>query len=204
MSDKNDRAETGDISRGRPREYNEDNVMSALLGLFWDKGYEATSLSDIMTATGLRKGSLYSLFGGKRDMYLKALMRYERDYVAMVCIMLKDKDIGSGAERLDQFLSLPIKAAHDNSDQRGCFLCNASADMAAHDAEIRDFIRQCYADMTAAIEQAVQESWPGGALHHITARARLLMAVYSGLRIMARSDLARDYMDSAKIAALDF
>jgi hypothetical protein len=58
--------------------------------------------------------------------------------------------------------------------------------------------------MTAAIEQAVQESWPGGALHHITARARLLMAVYSGLRIMARSDLARDYMDSAKIAALDF
>ena len=70
MSDKNDGAETGDISRGRPREYNEDNVMSALLGLFWDKGYEATSLSDIMTATGLRKGSLYSLFGGKRDMYL--------------------------------------------------------------------------------------------------------------------------------------
>jgi len=178
-------------SRGRPREFNEDDVMTALLDLFWDKGYEGTSLSDIMQATGLKKGSLYSLFGGKRDMYLKALTRYDRDYVAAVCNMLKDKDAGSAAQR------------HRHKDQRGCFLCNASAEMAAHDAEMGRFIRECYEDMTRALAGAIKEARPDYSEDAATAQSRVLMTVYSGLRIMARSGLALDFMEAAKAAALD-
>jgi len=204
MRDTETADQTPDIPRGRPRKFNEDEVMIALLDLFWDQGYEGASLNDIMQATGLKKGSLYSLFGGKRDMYLKALTQYDRDYVAAVCKMLADKGAGTADKRLDQFLSLPIDAVYKGGDQRGCFLCNASAEMAAHDPEVRNFISSCYKDMTDALEAAIKESRPHEDAQKAAAQSRVLMTVYSGLRIMSRSQLSRDYMEAAKEAALDF
>jgi len=79
----------GKAVRGRPREFDEADVATRLMNLFWDKGYEATSLSDIVAATGLKKGSLYTLFGGKRDMYLKALAFYNAQYVKGACAALR-------------------------------------------------------------------------------------------------------------------
>lgn len=197
-------AENPEPMRGRPREFSEEAVMTALLDLFWGQGYEGTSLNDIMQATGLKKGSLYSLFGGKRDMYLKALRRYDRDYAAQACHMLKDNAQGSPAQRLDKFLSLPIEAAYGQNDQRGCFLCNASAEMAAHDAEMGQFIKASYESMIAALTVPLKALLPPLSADKIQSRAAMILSVYSGLRIMSRSGLAKDMMIEAKTAALDF
>ncbi|MDJ0826483.1 MAG: TetR/AcrR family transcriptional regulator [Rhodobacter sp.] len=62
--------------RGRPRTFNEDKVLDALTDLFWDKGYEATSMADILQVSGLRKSSLYNTFGSKRDLFRRILDRY--------------------------------------------------------------------------------------------------------------------------------
>lgn len=203
MRDNNPQGQISNSSRGRPREFDEDEVMTALLDLFWNQGYDGTSLNDIMTATGLKKGSLYTLFGSKRNMYIRALMRYDRDYVAKTCVMLRDKSSGPAAGRLDEFLSLPMTALYLGNDQRGCFLCNAAAEMAAHDPDMRGFIKSCYEAMTKALTQTIKDAKATLTAEQAEGRAAMLMTVYSGLRIMARSGSPRAYMDSAKNAALD-
>lgn len=65
----------------RPREFDEDEVLKASLRLFWEKGYEGTSLSDLMAATGLTKSSLYKAFGSKEALFWRVVERYQRDFL---------------------------------------------------------------------------------------------------------------------------
>lgn len=65
----------------RPREFDEDEVLAAALRLFWEKGYEATLLSDLMEVTGLTKSSLYQAFGNKEGLFWRVVERYQRDFL---------------------------------------------------------------------------------------------------------------------------
>jgi len=64
---------------GRPREFNYEQVVTRVSEVFWSKGFQATSLDDITTATGLNKGSLYSSFGNKEALFRLALRKYVGD-----------------------------------------------------------------------------------------------------------------------------
>ena len=60
----------------RPREFDMNQALDAALNTFWTQGYEATSMTDLMEATGLHKGSLYKAFEDKHDLFMKSLTRY--------------------------------------------------------------------------------------------------------------------------------
>ena len=187
-------------SPGRPREFDEADVLAKMMSLFWERGYEGTGLSDIMNATGLQKGSLYKAFGSKQDMYIRALAHYEGLIVDDAVHLLKT---GSDpALRIRAFLSAPIEAAWDKNDRRGCFLCNASAEHAALDPETRALVVRGYGKLEAALKVAVGDArtdWPDAT---IASMARLLLSVYSGLRVMARARVERDRLEDAKEAGL--
>jgi AcrR family transcriptional regulator len=65
----------------RPREFDEDEVLGAALRVFWEKGYEGTSLSNLLEVTGLTKSSLYKAFGSKEGLFWRAVERYQRDFL---------------------------------------------------------------------------------------------------------------------------
>src|SRR5437868_10283115 len=62
--------------KGRPREFDIDEALAAALRVFWSKGYEGASLTDLTEAMGITKPSLYAAFGNKEDLFRKALDRY--------------------------------------------------------------------------------------------------------------------------------
>ncbi len=62
----------------RPRQFDEQQVIESLMKVFWEKGYEASSMQDLVAASGLLKGSLYGAFGDKQTLYLMALRHYDR------------------------------------------------------------------------------------------------------------------------------
>ena len=61
---------------GRPRQFDEEQVLDAAMKAFWANGYEATSLADLVSVTGLHKGSLYQAFGDKHSLFVQTLNRY--------------------------------------------------------------------------------------------------------------------------------
>lgn len=186
---------------GRPRQFDEDEILSAIMQLFWESGYEGTGLSDIIKATGLSKASLYAAYGNKHSMYLKALGRYEALMVDTAVQALRDR-ARPALERISAFLHAPIAAVEDNSDRRGCFLCNASADRASSDAQTGKLVRRGYDKMRRALEQVIGELGHADDPEFSKRNAGLVLTVYSGLRIMARSSAPSDLV-MAKKACLE-
>jgi len=187
-------------SAGRPREFDEAYVLGKMMSLFWEKGYEGTGLSDIMTATGLQKGSLYKAFGSKHEMYVQALAHYEDMMVDVAAKSLRAG--GDPVKRISTFLNAPIDAAWNRNDRRGCFLCNASADCAALDPETQTLVTRGYAKLENALKVSVAEArtdWPAATIDQ---SAQLLLSVYSGLRIMARARVERSRLEGAVDAAI--
>jgi len=62
------------------KRYNEEEVLDRATALFWDRGYEATSISDLVAETGLNRGSLYSAFADKRTLFIRSLQHYDKHY----------------------------------------------------------------------------------------------------------------------------
>ncbi len=122
---------------GRPREFDPEIVLDAAMQAFWAKGYEATSLADLMDATGLHKGSLYQAFGDKHSLFIQALKRYLSDMRRM-----KNEMMAQAATPLDGIRAVThgmIDIADDDCTcPRGCLAINTLVELAPHDAEVQE------------------------------------------------------------------
>ena len=117
--------------RGRPREFDVDEALAAALRVFWTKGYDGASLSDLTEAMGITRPSLYSAFGNKEALFHKALDLYEREKLAYVGEALQAPTSRGVAERL---LRGSLEMQTSDCEPRGCMriissvACGAEAD----------------------------------------------------------------------------
>jgi AcrR family transcriptional regulator len=143
----------------RPREFDEDRVVAAIRQEFWDKGYAATSVDDLMRVSGLGKGSLYGAFGNKHDVFLRVL----REYNDANDRMLRERlgSVPRGIDLVCEFVRGPSCDSTGASARRGCLLANSTAELAASMPDVAAEARRSY-DATArvlmeAIERAQRE-----------------------------------------------
>jgi len=108
---------------GRRRSFDEGQVLDAVRDQFWAKGYAATSVDDLMKATGLGKGSLYGAFGGKRQLFLTVLDTYAAARVGEVRAALAGA--APAVQRLRAALRFTPSDAGPVPFDRGCFLATA-------------------------------------------------------------------------------
>jgi TetR/AcrR family transcriptional regulator, transcriptional repressor for nem operon len=170
----------------RPREFDEGAVLDAAVLCFWSRGYEATSVRDLVEKTGITAASLYNAFGDKRAIYEKALDHYVEGSVAdriRRCEALAPRDaIGAFFEEI-------LKRSLGDRERKGCMLVNAALDVAPHDpgflkivtevlAEIEAFFLACV--KAGQADGTITRSLPAGTL------SRHLLGVLMGIRVLAR------------------
>jgi AcrR family transcriptional regulator len=184
---------------GRPREFDEDKALAKIMDVFWEKGFEGTSMSDLETATGLRKGSLYAAFGDKRAMYRKSVALYDRTAIDDSVAVLTGGD--APERRIGKFLQAPIDAVAVAKDRRGCFLCNASIDQAAVDPETQRTVTGSFERVAGKLEKVLSEL---GTTNNSRRRAAAqhLLSVYFGLRVLAKAGQPVRMLKAAREAAL--
>ena len=186
---------------GRPREFDTDDALSKIMDVFWAKGFEGSSMSDLEAATGLRKGSLYAAFGDKRSMYLKALALYDKTAIDAGVEVLSGA--GPAEQRISTFLQLAIDAVTILKDRRGCFLCNASVDQAIFDPATEQAVKSSLKRLARALEHALSALDAGGAGgRKRQAEAHHLLSVYFGLRVLAKGGYSESALRQAKQVAL--
>jgi TetR/AcrR family transcriptional regulator, transcriptional repressor for nem operon len=115
-----------DRGRGRPREFDEDQVLDALVQLFWQRGFEAASMADIVEAAGLHKSSIYNAFGSKEELFQKALDRY----IETRSGLLDEATSGDGG--LEDVLTIVEILRRESLSEVGCWGClavNASTEL---------------------------------------------------------------------------
>lgn len=169
----------------RPREFDIDMALDRAMGVFWVKGYEGTSLQDLLRAMKIARGSLYKAFEDKRAIYLAALDHYDRTEVGEGIAFLCDPKAGDGITKIRGM----FEAVKNDTARRGCFMCNAALDRASLDADVEMKVSSMLHRLEDAIAVALKQS-RRAARWSATRRAKTatsLLNAYIGLRVLARS-----------------
>jgi AcrR family transcriptional regulator len=122
--------------RGRPRSFDEGEVLERALQTFWTRGFDATSLDDLTEATGVARPSLFAAFGNKEAIYVRAIDRYgDRMRTTFDASFTEEASLGEALERF--FLASIDMYCSGEDGPRGCFgFCTAPAAAVEH-PEIR-------------------------------------------------------------------
>ena len=186
----------------RPKEFNPDDALDQAMQVFWHKGYEATSMEDLLTAMNLNRGSLYDTFGDKRQLFLKALRRYCQRVVGENFSLLDQP--GPALPLLRQFIQGMIAGALADPQRRGCLATNSIMELAPHERDIASTLQQALrmgeeSFFTLLTRAQTQGELPKG--KDPRALARFLTTMMQGTIVMIKSGAsAESITQSAEMA----
>lgn len=139
---------------GRPREFDADAALDRVRLLFWQRGFAATSLADVMEATGLQKGSIYKAFGDKRSLFLRALTGYLHEVRRGMTRALDDA--GPADAALLALLETVIDMGGPNSDGRGCLAVNTLVELGREDQDVAALLDAHFQSMSRSLAAALR------------------------------------------------
>ena len=193
---------TAALTRGRPREFDQEQVLDAVVQLFWEKGYEATSVSDIVETTGLNKSSLYNAFGSKDALFDQALNRYVNGRTEMITGLLHQGS--AGLDDLLSLLDMLWSEVSSGGDHRGCLAVNTSTELGLRDDKVVAMGERYRSLMRGAVTQALERAAHQGEIDasSIPVYANLVVGFMLGASVVVRSGASneeiRDHVDAGR------
>ncbi|RKH32763.1 TetR family transcriptional regulator [Corallococcus praedator] len=183
----------------RTRAFDETVAVRAALGVFWSRGYEATSLADLESATGLNRSSLYQAFDSKRALFTRAVALYLQEVIAPRLGVF-----ATGTPGLEQVttyfesLATTMGTAPPALTRRGCLLVNTATELAPHDAEAHRAVEDYRALLSGHLTRALEGAARAGVMPRktVSRRVELLVGAVIGVLVTARVDPA----SAAKLA----
>lgn len=182
----------------RQREFDTDQALEAAMQIFWDKGFEATSLSDLTTAMGIQRPSLYAAFGDKKELFETALRRYTTLHAAQVRSRLQHT---SSVKEAFRALFEHIGAEGDVTDARhGCFCINTMVELAPHDPKFAVLTREHQMYLVAIFKETIERGQETGELSNdldSSALSKSLVVSMIGLTVMMKSEPDRSFVQQS-------
>ncbi|MEV7289080.1 TetR family transcriptional regulator [Streptomyces sp. NPDC093252] len=192
----------------RTKEFDPDAALQSALELFWRKGYEATSMADLVEHLGIGRASLYATYGNKRDLYLKALDRYSEARAPGLT-----RELSRPGPALPAVRALVRRFAEESADEayrpRGCLVTNTAAELAPHDPGAARRVELSWGHTETLLHAALLRAQAQGELagdRDPRALARMLLVLMQGLRVVGKaSDDPARVRDAAEqaLALLD-
>ncbi len=140
------------------------SIISCGMDLMWDLGYNGTSVNDIVKAAEVPKGSFYFYFKSKEDFAIQALKEYFKESYEKFCEILFENN-GSPLERIKRFYNSRIEMLlQEMDDNRGCFACNLSSEVAEHIPGIRAEVARIHNKVLDDIISVAREAQNAGEL----------------------------------------
>ncbi|MEV8456277.1 TetR/AcrR family transcriptional regulator [Streptomyces sp. NPDC052095] len=173
----------------RTKEFDPDAALQSALELFWRRGYEATSMADLVDHLGIGRASIYATFGNKHELYLKALDRYTevRDPLLLAELSAPGPALPAVRALVRRFAA---EAASPAERLSGCLVTNTAAELAPHDPaaarRVEASWRYIETLLHAALERArMQGELPEG--REPGALARMLLVLLQGVRVVGKA-----------------
>lgn len=171
--------------KGRPREFDVDEALTAALRVFWRRGYEGASMAELTAEMGIAKPSLYAAFGNKEELFKKALDLYEREKMAYMTEALKEPTSRQMAERL---LMGALAMQTSSCDPKGCLGVISSVACGQEASPIRDCVIERQKSSRNLLIARLEDYQRDGDLPadiEPEALARYMTAVLQGLSVQA-------------------
>ncbi len=170
------------------KQFDVEAALTQAMEAFWARGYEATSVHDLVACMGINRGSLYATFGDKRALFILALRRYDAVYRQAWVAAL---EAAPSAKRaiLDAFEAVIASVLKDGA-RDGCLLVNTALELSPHDPEIAEIVRAGLAEMEGFFRRMIEKGQAAGEIPaglDAVETARALLGLFVGLRVLSRS-----------------
>lgn len=191
----------------RPKEFNEARALVDAMGLFWERGYEATTMRDVAARAGIALSSLYATFESKHALYLAALAEYrrrERDDVER--LLAAPRPV---REAVAEVYAGLIESLMADPARRGAFTLNAAVELGGQDEAVTAELRQHFDDICALLAPPLAAAQAAGEIpgrFHADDLARFLLFGLYGLGMMVKVYPDRQNMErtaAVTLAVLD-
>lgn len=188
---------------GRPREFDEQQVVDRAMELFWHEGYGRASLPRILERTGIARGTLYRTFGDKRGLFLRAFERYGQVAVEVLDQTLKEASSPLAGVRavLEQW-----RQNARSADYAGCLLFNSVGEFSgSEESELRRVTLEALGGVEQSFQRALNAAVEAGELppaFDVEAMVHALLGVASAVVTLGRPDARPDAVDGILDTAL--
>lgn len=186
----------------RPREFDEEAVLDAAVQCFWNHGYEATSVRDLIEKTGITGASLYNAFGDKRVLYEKALDHYVESSISERIRRCEDL---APYEGITEFFREILNRSLADRQRKGCMVGNAALELAPHDPGFRKIVAAVLVRIEGSFLQCVKAGQADGTITRSQSAEDLahhLLGVLMGVRVLARVRPERALLEGVVLPAL--
>ena len=171
----------------RPKEFNESRALVDAMGLFWERGYEATSMRDVAARAGIALSSLYATFESKHALYLAALAQYRRtEYDEVERLLAAPQPV---RDALSELFARLVASLMADPARRGSFTLNAAIELGGHDEAVTDQLRQHFDDICALLAPRLAAAQAAGEIRDrfpADDLARFLLFGLYGLGMMVK------------------
>lgn len=171
---------------GRPRQFDHERALDQVMRLFWQRGYGATSVQDLVEATGVNRASMYNTFGNKQQLFLAAVDRYVDRVMAARIARLRAS--GSAKAAIEDHFEAML--ALSDGRRLGCLLTNSAVEVAPHDAEVAASLSASLGAVEDALFDVVRRGQAQGEIpadKDPRALASFLLGATQGLRVLMRA-----------------
>jgi AcrR family transcriptional regulator len=186
---------------GRPREFDPDEVLETAMELFWERGFDGVSISDLTAATGINRRSLYAAFGCKEELFRQAVQRYLNGPGGFVAAALKQP---TALEVAEAMLHGAADSYADPGRPRGCLLVHGALAASEDANDVRDDLAQQRAAGVRALARRFDEAQSAGELPGVDTLtlSRWINALCQGFSVQARSGAGREELHNVADMAL--
>jgi len=176
------------MTAGRPRNFDPDRALQQAMTCFWRQGYEATSLTDLLEATGLSKSSLYQAFGGKQALFERCLERYREQIAEGLEVALAESP--SAMDFLSGMFHGVAQETRGCHTRRGCLVVNTANEIGPRTPGIAREVARGTRRFEAVFRRAVERAQAEGDIapeRDAATLARYLTTAMAGLRTQLRA-----------------
>lgn len=187
-------------SRGRPREFDYEEVVDRAITLFRQRGFGATSVADLVDATALTRGSLYKAFKDKKSIYIAAFERYTARGHERIQAIVRGE--GSGRDRIERLLAYYLEQSSGEPGKLGCLVVATGLEASVLEPDIALLFRQALKRLERTLSELIEAGIKDRSIpEHLNAKsaAKSLLCFMQGMRVLGKSDDQRVQLNKAII-----
>lgn len=184
------------------KQFNVDEALAAAQQTFWEQGYEATSMQQLLDRMGINRGSFYDTFNSKHDLLIKSLAHYAEHRAEHLAELAEGK---TARQTIAAMLDCALKECRSRTAHQGCFVVNCALELAPSDPEVAKLTSAALQGMESfvrdQIQRAIDESDANPKINP-PETARALIAMMLGMRVLSRAGSPKACLDPIPAQAL--
>ena len=174
------------------KSFDEDEAVDKAMKVFWEKGFEPSSLAELIARTGITRGSLYNAFGGKEQLFIKALLKYDKENRRAILAELEAMDDPKHA--IAVLFDGIVNETIADTEKKGCFIVNTVSELATHGEEVNRIIHNGIREFEAFFRRCIEVAQARNDIPKSldpTATAKALLAMVVAIRVLGRGVFAK-------------